>query len=109
MLHREKCPKAADNFFIIVNKKCPKVADSFSNINENNNCFHNCKQKTVCKTFSVIATMSPCFCHGDYNFPNLISDQLCLKQRQFLSSKQMTARLKYCKQNLYLDEDDCKK
>ena len=48
----------------VAREKCPKVADIFLNIDESNNGF---QQKTVCKTLSVSATMSRCFCHGSDN------------------------------------------
>ena len=45
-------------FFINVNKNCPKVEDNFSNNMKTTVSFN--VKKTVCKTFSVSATMSPC-------------------------------------------------
>ena len=50
-LQKGRFLSGTDNFFITVNKNCPKVAYNFSNLNENNSCFHEYKQKLSAKHF----------------------------------------------------------
>ena len=78
----EKCPKVADNFFIIVNKNCPKVAGKLQTTTAFSNVNKNCLQDIFCVCDYVAA--SRCFCYGGHENVNDI--EICNNSRKIFSN-----------------------